>query len=362
MVSNANAGPSLAPLQERLRGMRIGYVPYDRSLQRPGDRRRFCKYAADRSLHFEIADPSERYDIVLLSAMADAGLWAEYPHGKVVYDLIDSYLIEDNWMTPLRGVAKVITGQNQRFRLDYKGAMRDLCRRADAVICSTEEQREDILSYCKNVHIILDSHETVVRATKTSYAANGPLKLAWEGLPYTLPLLATLRPVFHAISAERGVELHVVTDLKYKKYLGRFGSKDVAKEVKKIHQDSRVYEWDETTCSGILASCDLGIIPIDTSSAFATGKPENKLLLMWRIGLPVLVSPTPAYMRALARAGLDEMTCDTPEDWVEKLRRYGSNEDLRSQAGRRGQTYVNQQFSSFEFLRVWDNLLTSLIH
>ena len=71
---------------------RIGYVPYSSSLAMPGDRRRFVAYARARNLPFELARPKERYDIVVLSELADISVWCDYPYGKIVYDLIDSYL------------------------------------------------------------------------------------------------------------------------------------------------------------------------------------------------------------------------------------------------------------------------------
>ncbi len=55
-----------------LGSLRIGYVPYDDSLRQPGDRYRFCYYAEKRNIRFEIADVSERYDVLVLSAGADS--------------------------------------------------------------------------------------------------------------------------------------------------------------------------------------------------------------------------------------------------------------------------------------------------
>ena len=72
---------------------RIGYVPYNPTLKAPGDRRRFVAYAQARNLPFELARFDERYDIVILSEVADLSIWPNYRQGKVVYDLIDFVLI-----------------------------------------------------------------------------------------------------------------------------------------------------------------------------------------------------------------------------------------------------------------------------
>ena len=58
---------------------RVGYVPLSNTLMSPGDRRRFVAYALDRDLKFEIAHPKEKYDLVVLSELADISVWAEYP-------------------------------------------------------------------------------------------------------------------------------------------------------------------------------------------------------------------------------------------------------------------------------------------
>ena len=46
-------------------------MPYSSSFIKPGDRRRFVAYARARNLAFEVADPAERYDLVVLSETAD---------------------------------------------------------------------------------------------------------------------------------------------------------------------------------------------------------------------------------------------------------------------------------------------------
>jgi hypothetical protein len=59
----------------------------------PGDLRRFGYYAEKRKIKYEIADPSETYDLVFLTQSADLSVWSDYQRGncKVIYDFIDSY-------------------------------------------------------------------------------------------------------------------------------------------------------------------------------------------------------------------------------------------------------------------------------
>ena len=101
--------------------MKIGYVPYSSSLDMPGDRRRFVFYAETKGLTFEIADPSKKYDVVVLSERADLSVWSRYRHAKIVFDLIDSYLAipQSDVRGLLRGVSKFAFRQTKwaRFRM-----------------------------------------------------------------------------------------------------------------------------------------------------------------------------------------------------------------------------------------------------
>ena len=162
--------------------VRVGYLPYSNELDMPGDRRRFAFYASRRGIRFEIADPAKEYDLVILSARADVSVWSQYPKAKLVYDLIDSYLAipRTDLKGQLRGLFKFLSRQSRYLQLDHLKAISGMCARANAVVCTTEEQRQDILKYCNNVHTILDAHMGVHRRTPAATrlhprsAASGP--------------------------------------------------------------------------------------------------------------------------------------------------------------------------------------------
>src|SRR5256885_2888319 len=133
---------------------RIGYVPYDRSLRQPGDRYRFCYYAQKRNIRFEIADVSERYDLLVVSAGADLSTWRRYPKKdtKIVFQYINSYLAEQiaSPRRLFRGLAKFLLRQNQYMLVDHCDGIRDMCALADAVACTTIEQQRDVSEFCNN--------------------------------------------------------------------------------------------------------------------------------------------------------------------------------------------------------------------
>ena len=341
---------------------RIGYVPYSPTLQKPGDRRRFVAYAQARNLPFELANPDERYDLVVLSETADISVWCDYPHGKVVYDFIDSYLAipRTNIKQWLRGPVWYAFGRHRRLRFDHWASMQDMCRRADAVVCTTEEQRQDIRRYCPNVHIVLDVHGSVVHTVKEDYRCGEPFNLVWEGLPNNMPQLRQIRDVLREIHKHRPLLLNLVTDPDQPRLLGRFGRVKSLDLARKLFDDVRLHPWDEATCAEIISRCDLGIIPIDLSNPLLRGKPENKLLLLWRMGMPVIVSATPAYQRAMRAVDMQGLACRNQEEWQAALGRMMGDESLRREAGIRGRMFAETHYSSASMLDCWDAVFASI--
>lgn len=342
--------------------MRIGYVPYSESLNKPGDLRRFVAYARDRNIKFELANPNERYDLVVLSEAADITIWADYPYGKIVYDLIDSFLAipKSNIKHWLREPLWYLLGRRTNLHFNPWKLVESMCRRADAVVCTTEAQKSDISQHCDNVYIVLDAHNSVVKELKTDYSAQNPFRLVWEGLPNNITQLKTIKSVLQEVATQTPLVLNIVTDLSQPRFLGRFGcvqSLDLAKE---IFDEVNVYAWTEDTCSEVVRSSDLAIIPIDLSDPFSFGKPENKLLLLWRMGMPVITSATPAYARAMGAVGMNYLACLGDCQWRVALDKMIQSESLRQEAGLRGRSFAESHHGKeLEFSR-WDKVFLSL--
>jgi len=343
--------------------LRIGYVPYNSALNQPGDRRRFCYYAKKRNVNFEIARPSEYYDVVIVTERGDLGVWSTYRKGdaKVVYDFIDSYFAvpRHDIKGLLRGLAKYIAKENRFLRLDYWKAIEDMCGRSDAVICTTEEQKEDITRFCGNVHIILDFHGDTVRNVKQNYSAGDVFNFVWEGLPHNIDSLYEIKDVLERLKGKHKIALNIVTDLEYYRYMGRYGRKSTTSLTRGLFDNAQLYEWNEKTCSSIITNCDMALIPVSLGDPFAYGKPENKLLLFWRMGMPAVVSATPAYSRAMQRCGLP-MACRTKGEWLETLEKYINDKEARRQAGERGRAFADDLYSEENILARWDRVFTSI--
>lgn len=345
-------------------GARIGYVPYSPGLTSPADRRRLPFWSRLRGHPIELYREGERYDVVVLAGTADIAEWSRHPDDgtKIVYELIDSYLELPRYSpkSMLRGLVKFAARETSRPILDYRRGIEKMCRRADAVVCSTPEQRATLLGLCLNVHEILDAHIDLATRVKETFELGDTVNLVWEGLPNTLDDFLGIRPALRDLAAERSVALHVVTDLSYAKYANRFARRQTAPLARRIMPNTYLYEWNSTLLADIVTSCDVAIIPLDLSDSFARAKPENKLLLFWRMGMPVVTSASPAYRRVMGEAGV-ALTCTTSADWGATLRRVLDDESLRRQAAAAGLAYVNAHHDEAAILARWDRLFASVL-
>lgn len=346
-----------------LQHARIGYVPISNSLNSPGDKRRFAYYANKRNLNFEIVDPLKEYDVIVITQKADLSIWSQYDIDgtKIVYDFIDSYLAipKHDIKGCLRGLCKYLSGQSRDLKLDHWKALGEMCSRADAVVCSTQEQRAEILKFSRNVHIILDAHMGVARMVKTDFSRSQPFRLVWEGLPQNIRSLKLLGTVLDRLREKYPVEVHIVTDHSYYNYLGKYVKTNTLHEARKILPDVRFHEWKEADCADIICSCDLAVIPLNLNDPFLAGKPENKLLLLWRMAMPVVTSATPAYVRAMQAAGMN-YTARDDADWLTMLESLIGDVVMREQAGLMGKAYVERAFPEAAFLARWDTVFESL--
>lgn len=348
------------------KNLRVGYVPYGPKLDFPADRRRFCHYARERNLAFEIAQPSANYDVVVLSQAADVSVWSRHPRGrtKIVFDFVDSYfsIPRGDLKGLFRGLAKFATGQNRHLRVNYRTALEDMCRRADVTVCGTEEQRASILPFCPNAHVILDSQTIAVRGAKEGYRAGEVFHFVWEGLGHNLVHLLEIREALQTLQRKKPFIIHAITELQYGRFLSRkFSKRNTLNDAAKIWPGMFLYAWHESTFPAIVRSCDLALIPIPLRDPFCAGKPENRLLLFWRMGMPVLASATPAHNRALQEAGLGK-GLNSSQEWLEALEEYMSDEQVRRSAGQTGKKFAESVHSDEKWLARWDQVFCSVLH
>src|SRR5439155_26036078 len=181
---------------------------------------------------------------------------------------------------------------------------------------------------------ILDFQTELTGRVKTDYARGDVFNLFWEGLPWNLGTFRGLRGVLERQKARHAIALHIATAPGWPLAFGNVGAVSTRRMLRRILPFDGVYlyDWNLSTLPSLAAACDLAVIPIPLAQPFLAAKPENKLLQMWRMGLPVIASATPSYERAMREAGL-AMTCRTEGEWESLLERALSDEALRADGG-----------------------------
>lgn len=343
--------------------MNIGYATAKADLGHPAFRRRFGYYLKSREKKWEVADIRKSYDLVIVHHSADLPAWQSYGRGKVIFDYNDDYLGVDmgSPKARLRGSAKYLSGQWSKWYLDFKDGYIAMMRRADAIVCCTQKQFEDATRYCKNIVTIPDMQSDGGWSPKADYTRGGAINLVWEGLP-SFEGIAKISRVLKDVHAETGSAFHVITKLRAPRVLSTLFPASTEGRLRILGLPrTYMYEWNEFLFPKVVCACDLAVIPIDMDDPFWVGKPANKLLFFWRLGMPTLASATPEYLHATSQCGLSDMICHNAEEWREKLMLYGGDTDLRRQAGERARHFMDKHYSNEVLLAAWDRVIEQVL-
>jgi hypothetical protein len=232
-------------------------------------------------------------------------------------------------------------------------------------VCETVEQKETILPYCKNTHTILDFHEEfpMLPFNREVKTGNFPA-LMWEGLPFTAKGLLLLENSFSKIAKSHPISLEMVTDLKYPLFLGKYFSQDtetILQNIPKILGDNfKLTKWNLEAVVNAANRSHIAVLPLDPSGALNPLKAENRLLMMWRIGLPTLASPSFAYSRVMKDTQIEGI-CRDPSEWQLKLTELMESVELREESVEKGQQYIRDTHSKKLVLEAWDKLFESVL-
>jgi len=225
------------------------------------------------------------------------------------------------------------------------------------VICSSHEQRNVILKYNPNVHPILDFNDDYSRETKKSYLLGKKIKIVWEGLPENLVQLKQVKLALEKLSQEFNIELVVVTDGYYYKYFKSILKIDTKKYLKKILGKNISFthvDWEIDSYYKEVIKADFVIIPINLADRLVAGKPENKLLHLWKLKMPVITTETIAYKRTMKNAGLKDYA-KNDYNFYKLCKNFILNKRLRVNNAKKGFIYSSNFYNNKNLLEKWDN-------
>jgi len=349
----------------KMKKMRIGYWPISTSMKSAGDRRRLLFWAQIRG-HEVVTDLSQKVDVIVASEMADFNsIVLRKSRAPLIFDLVDAYLSPRNpYEDFARGVAKSATGQISGKIRPFSHHVSDFCVTSKAVICSSIEQRALIQPYNLNTHIILDSHEEIPFVEFGNPLGRHGNRILWEGQPATIGGIGLISTAIAKLAQTNNLPMSFVTDEMYFEIMNKFIRRSTVALLKNhlgtLANYAKVIPWSPSNLVSSAMLSNIAIIPIDTSVPIQRLKPENRLLIMWRLGLPCLTSDSPAYVRVSTE--VETITvCRNLDEWYQNALRLLSDPDLARIQVTKGQDYLRQTHSKDSLLKKWDLAFDSVM-
>ena len=273
----------------------------------PGDRRRFAAYARLKGTADRICQAQRRYDLAYVTYSSDLPGWIarkrrEGDRLKLVFELIDAYFTQTN---PVRRLPQGHRAPAARHRQPVvAGPAADADRRvraADAVICSTEEQRETIRRYNPNDFISFDYFATSSDRRRWTIA-DRQAQVVWEGQSTTLPNLQVIREPLNDLRDRSSSTSSPIRDPSLFRAVHSYPAMDA---LDGIECDKHFHRWDRATFLERhhgLRSCGH---PDRAGERLVVGQAGEQAGSAVAIGMPVLTTATPGLSAGDGRrAGL----------------------------------------------------------
>ena len=341
------------------------------SYEHPAHKRRFPRFASRKNLEFlDFLDEKSIEDVNILSPASDITLWKKIKNEKnikIIFDANDPFLLSENISIKdkLRGLYKYLSGNHKYLEFDYRKSYLDICKVADLVIVGHRNQYELFKNKSINVCLIPDyGIETKIEAKKEfKLSKKNTINIFWEGLGSSFLPFELIEKIFNPINDKFDFIFHFVTDLSFYKFGDRFINQhitDVSKKLSpKFHKQFKFYHWSEYMMNKIAISCDFGIIPLPNDNSLNYWKPENKLIHMWRMSLPVITSNIPSYSMVMNDSNQNLCTNDFDE-WRSLILKFSANETLRKSHGLLAKKFVDQFYSNEKIDFLWETNLNKL--
>lgn len=344
------------------------YDSYSTDLSHIADRRRIGLWINRSDFVVKNAGGSD-INIHILTPFSDPILLDKLPSDtRIILDLVDGYLTDKPHL--VKDILRYFL-RTSKFRAllkpkRFSTSLENVCSKVDLVVVASNEQAAVVERLNPNVLVIRDCHDELgpplqVRDFKQSDNFN----VFWEGLGFTLFHFREIASELGLFLLKTNSLLHLVTNENFPKYGDKFGTirtRDLVKDIFGLAANHVViHKWTQEKVIEVALNSDFGIIPINEKDQFARLKPENKLLIYWRLGLPTLFSDTPSYLRVAKAANVTGFSVQSGE-WGHKLGELASTKESRVKNMGDVRSYLLQTHSKQVILRQWKVALESLSH
>jgi hypothetical protein len=285
----------------------------------------------------------------------------------IIFDLIDAYLSPYTVFDDFgRGIAKKLSGEISGEAKPFSKHVENFCLQSSAVICSSVEQEKVINPFNQNTHVILDSHDEipVLEPSRYKIQTPGQFRILWEGQPATIRGVRQISSTLSRLATSKDLNFDFVTDENYFQFLGRFIKRStltlLTNDVKVSREKINIIPWSPDNLVRAAKKSAMAMIPINLSVPMQRLKPENRLLIMWRLGLPCLCSPSPAYTRVSNLAGVRSV-CNDEAEWFSNFSRILEDPNYAFEEVSRAQSFLLDYHNKKLLLEKWDRAFESVL-
>lgn len=339
--------------------MRIRYLGSNNAHTEAVDRRRGFGAISHIEGIKVVGDMS--YDLVFVGSGGDLARALELklrkPSAGLIFDYANHYLEEETrlkaFVRPLfhsafRGYAAYFRG--------YKALIQELMSVADQVVCSSTYQQIYLQTLGIEATVITDIFDWEFDIPH-QIEEKPAYQFIWEGKAFNLDALLKLAKVVNTFP---NIPLAVLTDEKF----GGYGAthtlgKSVQEELKTRFQNAAYVPWTSSGLMEELARSTLGLLPINVFSSIGMAKPENRLVLLWRFGVPALTSPIPSYKELADRVGVD-FVCTYDQEWIDRIKTFTEASDRNLAQARFLKDYADAHYSVAVILDKWRGVLAAI--
>lgn len=342
----------------------IGLSRHGPGLDHVADRRLVIPWAQDRGHEIVGADDS-RAEIVFVNPLSPFTKILKVSGSRpIVFVLRDAYMVSDGWAKDrIRSLTKLFQGNRPSTLMPYPKLLIEQLDQCRVVVCASPEHQR-ILEQKTATPVIssLDLHDEYGTRRNKPYSPNSEVRIFWEGVPSSLKLLEPLAEPLQALQREVGkpVNLTLLTSQSSHLVMDRGVRYPTEWRLRSLRKTSLVkvelVPWSIENVRKVSETANFAVVPVEQSSAFAQLKAEHRILIAWRLGLPVLASDIPSHSRLAEDSGAD-ILCRSLDDWLGKMLSLTNSNSQWSQNIEKGQKYLEHATDRETIFRRLDQAL-----
>lgn len=193
----------------------------------------------------------------------------------------------------------------------------DFIGEVDGIIAANPLQADDVRHHTGRVTII--GAPILSSIHKEKYAAQGPIRILWQGHAQNLAFQERIKPYIYSVMAATGEAIRLV-------YHTRLSS------LQTLDEEIEDYiPWTMHNAFTTLAECDIAI-SVKPPDDLQQRKPATKVMTYMAGGLPVVCTPSSAD-RELINHGRTGFFAESEEEWKRYLALLVTDESLRQRIG-----------------------------